>query len=297
MNKLPFRSNSGQVLLVTLLIMAVVLTIGLSLISRSITDVRISKQTEDAARAYSAAEAGIEAALIGGTNETFIFSETGAKYSLDVAGLGEGGTEYVFPQKVSVNEIQTFWMADASDLSQVYNRNKLRVVWGNEGNGLISDQDPALEVSIYYLDGTTYKVGRFTLDPYSSRSPDPSFCNPGEIGLSQCQSIDNFSVSNETVGGKNFRFGSDLNLSAAGIYGGGKTALFARLRIYYSGTSQIIGVKAVGGGSGSFSAQGTKIESTGQSGQSTRKVVVVRANPAPPEIFDFVLYSGGDLVK
>lgn len=57
------KQKSGQVALIVLLIMIVILTIGLSLASRSITDVRISQDEKEALRAFSAAEAGIEEVL------------------------------------------------------------------------------------------------------------------------------------------------------------------------------------------------------------------------------------------
>lgn len=57
------RENSGQIALVVLLIMVALLTIGLAVVSRSVTDIRISKETEESARAFSAAEAGIEEIL------------------------------------------------------------------------------------------------------------------------------------------------------------------------------------------------------------------------------------------
>lgn len=52
--------KSGQTALIVLLIMIVILTITLSLISRSITDIKISQDEQEALRAFSAAEAGIE---------------------------------------------------------------------------------------------------------------------------------------------------------------------------------------------------------------------------------------------
>lgn len=55
--------NRGQMILVILLVMAVGLTIGLSVASRSITDVNFSTKIEDSSRAFSAAESGIEEAL------------------------------------------------------------------------------------------------------------------------------------------------------------------------------------------------------------------------------------------
>lgn len=57
------KQNSGQIALIILLIMVTLLTIGLSLISYSVTDVKISQDEKEAMRAFSAAEAGIEEAL------------------------------------------------------------------------------------------------------------------------------------------------------------------------------------------------------------------------------------------
>lgn len=294
--KLSYSYSQGQALLIILLIMAVALTIGLSVISRSITDIRISQQTEEAARAYSAAEAGIEEALARGIIGSFEapsdFSTTGATYKTAVAGVGEGATEYVFPQKVGRNEIQTLWLAKNDDLSKVYDRDQLRLVWGNKGTAL--SEAPALEVIIYYRDGSDYKAGRFALDPYSARTPDPSFCNPGE-GSPQCDGVTNFVTTGERGADTDFQFGVTLDIGA--FRGVNKTLLFARLRFLFVGGEHLLGAKTQGGGTGNFPSQGTKIESSGRAGEATRKVEVVRLHPAPPEIFDFVLYSGGTLVK
>jgi hypothetical protein len=78
--------KSGQVVLIVLLVMVVVLTIGLSLISRSVTDISISKDEEEAIRAFSAAEAGIEAALqnIGAAPSTIVVD--GITANVNVSG-------------------------------------------------------------------------------------------------------------------------------------------------------------------------------------------------------------------
>ena len=60
-------SDSGQALLVILLSMTVILTVVLSVVSRTVTDITITTYQEDAQRAFDAAEAGIEDALLTGT--------------------------------------------------------------------------------------------------------------------------------------------------------------------------------------------------------------------------------------
>ena len=57
--------QKGQVLLVVVLVMVVALTVGLSLASRSITNLRITSDDENSQRAFSAAEAGVERAVKG----------------------------------------------------------------------------------------------------------------------------------------------------------------------------------------------------------------------------------------
>ena len=57
--------KSGQALLVVLLMLGVALTIGISIASRSTTEVEISTTQQEAARALEAAETGIEKALGG----------------------------------------------------------------------------------------------------------------------------------------------------------------------------------------------------------------------------------------
>lgn len=299
---LPPKKESGQILLVVLLILAVSLTIGLSLISRSITDVEISQETEEAARAFSAAEAGIEVSLITGLDSgLYIFPETGASYKSKTSGLGAKG-EFAFPGEYAKGDIQSLWLAsynpETGQYVKSYDEDTLRVVWGNPD--AITANSPALEVSIYYQDTgdatNPYKVGRFVLDPYASRSPDPSFCNPGEIGNAQCVDVQSFATGRESVDGKTFQFGATLNI--ADFKSSSKTLLFARLRFLYSPETDyhVLGAKAAG--DGVFPSQGTIIESVGQAGASTRKIEVRRLFPAPPSIFDFLLLSGtGDLEK
>lgn len=55
--------ETGQAGIIILLMTVVLVTIGLSIASRSVTDIRFSKQEEETTRAFDAAEAGIEEAL------------------------------------------------------------------------------------------------------------------------------------------------------------------------------------------------------------------------------------------
>ncbi len=52
-------SESGQALLIVVLVMVVVLTMGLSVASRSITNLRIATEQDNSQASFSAVEAGI----------------------------------------------------------------------------------------------------------------------------------------------------------------------------------------------------------------------------------------------
>jgi Tfp pilus assembly protein PilX len=78
--KTCLRNNqNGQALLIVLLGMAVVLTLVLSIVSRSVTDVSITKRDEESLRAFSAAEAGVEQALLVGTGTSGGFAESNSR--------------------------------------------------------------------------------------------------------------------------------------------------------------------------------------------------------------------------
>ena len=89
--------KSGQAALTVLLVIAVALGFGLSIISQATTDVRIARQEQESARAFNAAEAGIEAAL----QKLSIVAGAGSQ---EIGGLSDdvSGTYEVNP----ANEIQ-----------------------------------------------------------------------------------------------------------------------------------------------------------------------------------------------
>jgi hypothetical protein len=248
--------------------MAVVLTVGLSLISRTTTDIKISRQQEESARAFSAAEAGIEELLKTGSAGVPIQStlESGAQFFANVP-TATGQTEYTFPEEIAPGESATLWLAthDAGgSLTAPYYPASaaFNLCWSSG----------AVEVSVYYQQGSEHKVARAAFDAVPGRgnnfaSPDGGSC----LGFANKKMV---------------KF-ADLGVP------GGATLLFVNLKPYYGAAK--IGVEAQAGSV--FSAQGREIVSTGTLGQITRKVKVVQGWPAPPAVFDYPLFSGGDLAK
>lgn len=267
------RKESGQALVIILLVMAVGLTIALSIVSRSVTDIRISKEQEESARAFSVAEAGIEESLRAG----FAMDVTLEGITAQVTETGQGGgTEFVFEEVVDEGDTQTVWLVNHvnGDLGTNFYSGTITVYWGNEGQAGDQDSTPALEASIIY-DSGGYKVTRYAFDPNSSRTATNKF--------------DNAQIGSFPVDSHSFPFKAEVvPLPTGNLYA-------LRLRLLYNSSPQALAIS----GSAAFPTQGKCFESTATVLESgiTRKVRQCQSYPVPPAIFDYVLFSRGDLTK
>src|SRR3990167_1792944 len=97
------KSQSGQILIIFLLILVIGLAIILSIASRAITDLRVSTTSEESSRAYFAAEAGVEEALkristegVAVTGGSIDLGQSEVNYSVDTVSLGVDQA-FVFP--------------------------------------------------------------------------------------------------------------------------------------------------------------------------------------------------------
>lgn len=274
------KLNSGQALLIILLIMAVGLTIGLAVVSRSVTDIRISQEQEESSRAFFAAEAGLEHLLAGGSPGD-LPSFGGFNINVDTRNLGGAGeTGFVFPKEIKADNAQTVWLVDHTDEgdlgSEFYSGNNITFYWGNEGLTGNDEFDPALEAMIIYDDGG-YQTRRVVFDPKSGRSGGFSSARVGDYSL----------------GDKKFAFEADFTDDRAFPSGN----LYAiRVKLMYNNEPQILGVK----GDADLPLQGHCYQATAISQAETgisRKVEQCQLYKAPPAIFDYVLFSEESLSK
>lgn len=295
------KNSSGQALLLVLLSMAVVLTIVLSILSRSITDVAITTRSEESLRAFSAAEAGIERALIIGS-DIGSTSLGDAEFSADVTNYAEGSNSFYYPVNLLSGEAMSIWFVahDAdedfvcSPTSPCFTGDTIKICWGKPGTPSGDATTPAVEVSVVYAqtpgDYSTIQVARAAYDPNSGRL-----------------ATNNFAASDAgtcTIDGKSFEFQKTIDLGASGLnipiasYSSEDGLQFARVRVLYnSASAQPLGVDANFAGNSTLPAQGTMIASTGISGESNRKIEVFRGFGETPPIFDSALFSLGGLVK
>lgn len=271
----------GQALVLVLLSLAVVLTLVLFVLARSTTDVAVSSRNEEAARAFSAAEAGIESSLVVGAGGSGTVGN--AEYTANVSSFAEGNTQFNYPIELSSGDTMTTWFASHNDdgtlNTQSFTGDTMTVCWGRGGTTTDANA-PAIELSIFYETSpgspATTQIARATFDPYPSRNPGNSFDSAGGA----C-TIDNVT----------YAFQGSVTFSG-GINPGG--LLFVRTRMFYNSDPQPVGVIVTGG---VLPSQGQDISSTGTAGDSNRKVQVFQAWPEPPQVFDYAIYSSTGLTK
>ncbi len=283
------QNQKGQALLLILLTMAVVLVVVLSVLSRTITDITVTTKEEEALRAFSAAEAGIEKALIAGDSFSGTAGEN-ASFVATVTDFGEGQTEYVYPEDLFSGESATFWFIDhdedtgglTCDTGNCFTRSQMAVCWGGSGSEI-----PAVEISIFYDTdpfNETYsdvQIARVTADKVLTREDTPNnFDSPDGVG--SC-----------TIGNRDFSYQKTVVFSDVGINNSSTLGalLFAKVRFFYNfNEAHGVGINVTGSG-GIVSSQGKKIESIGTSGEANRKVEVYQTFGELPPIFDAVLFS------
>lgn len=272
------KRNSGQSLIIILLIAAVGLTVGLAVISRSVTDIKISQQEEESARVFSVAEAGIEEALRLGSVPSEPVEIGGITATVEEVSLGGESQEFAFPGEYEVGDTQTFWLVahdSEENLTEEgrYSGDLVEIYWGKAGEDSNSPTTPAIEVTLFYKDGDGFKIKRGVFDPNSSRAASNHFEAP------------DFGVPPYLIAGKSFQFKKTFDLT--GI------PYLLRLRFFYNDSPQIIGIK----GESNLPKQGVCYVSTASKEGITRKVRHCQLYKSPPAIFDYVLYSEEDIIK
>lgn len=294
----PAFNSSGQALLIILLVMAVVLTIGLSVVARSITDVTISRKGEEAARAFSAAEAGIEQILIAAGNIPS-GTVTGGSFTASKVDLSAtNGKEFVVPSPVNAGEVAPVWFvghdATTSQLTcsggNCFTGSTIKVCWGEQGTPGNGGTTPAIEVSVLYTTGGgEARMARGAYDPKADRGN--GFSTSVDLGC--------------TVAGRTFAFAKEITLSTLGVSSRSNASNLnpgpqaVRLRLLYNtDKAHTVGLAIVG--DGTLPTQGTRFVSVGSANDSDakRKIEVYQLFSDLPPIFDFAVFSGtGGITK
>lgn len=276
------KSEKGQTILVMLLLVAVILTIGLSVVSRSVTDVRISSQTQESARAFWVAQAGLEKAIRTGAGEA-LTTVGDVKYTVTKSVLG-GGLTFDFPDKIEAQQPVNVWLVNHDSNGQIllgerYSDLNLILYWGEPGDISLPDPNlkPAIEATLIYQDdGNKFYSHKYTFDPYSGRGVQTNF--------SSAEISDNPSS-----------FAYMATISFVGLPSYAEKPYLIILKLLFNTTPKPVRVK----GSMNLPNQGNCFTSAAviSSSNVSRSVKECKFWPTAPQIFNYLLYSGTDLVK
>lgn len=258
--------QKGQALLIVILIMVVSLTVGLSVASRSIVNLRTSTEEENSQRAFSAAEAGIEKALSTGTGITAA-QNLGNNAFIKAVSVGEvSGAEFVLNAGNMVEKDQGIDLGLSQDYpgyATSQNISNLSIYWGSQSESCTISPPSAAAIELIVLSGT-------------SRSPQST-----RYVYDPCPRGNNFTSAQSgsyIISGKTFRYQASIGSISNG--------LIARVVPLYANTP--IGIRS----GTSLPLQGRVIQSTGESGGTERKITYFVGYPQlPVEFFQYILFS------
>jgi hypothetical protein len=270
------KDQKGQALLIVVLVMVVALTVGLSVASRSITNLKTTQDQANSQKALAAAEAGVERVLDNQNLPEIAQTKLGANSEINykteithASGTGKfllnGGIQ--IDKNVHVN----IWPAKTSETDLYgsggggYN-GTITLYWGENGGDGCSDA--ALEVTV--ISGTPISnltITRYAYDPCSTRRGNNNF-------------IDAAVRQDNSVGAVMLRYKVVLPSIA-------NARLFNISPLYVDNT--YIGASA----NVNIPEQGTNITSTGTSeSQVKRRINAFKGLPQiPAELFPFTIFS------
>lgn len=269
------KLQKGQALLIVVLIMVIVLTVGLSVASRSITNLRITNDDENSQRAFSAAEAGVERAIkseCGNVSCSLAgnFTENNTEFTTTVTPIL--GTQFIVKDGVQIRQDEgaDILLSDYSaDPTQSFITNPwsgtLTVYWG-DGSGDCTNA--AVEIRVLHGTKNNPQFDRAAYDPCNARRTENKFSVPGAAGV---------------IGSKTFPYSASVAIDS------GSPGLLMRVVPLYTNT--VVGIKGCGT-CASFPVQGKQIDSTGEAGGTVRKISFVQSYASvPSEFFQYVLMS------
>lgn len=258
--------EQGQALLIVVLVMVVALTIGLSIASKTITNLRTSTEEANSQKALAAAEAGVEQAIKNNLSIATQSLPNKTTYKTDITPVL--GTIFLMNggNPVLQDNGADLWLSDYStDPAKLYNNSwsgrSLTIRWGTSTDAC---SNAALEVVIISGNKLSPTSKRYAFDPCASRAGANHF-NP-------------VALNRNSISGKDFYYQANINDISSPLLG-------RVIPLYFNTPIGIVGDVAL-------PSQGSTITSVGTSGTTTRKVNVFQGYPEiPSEYFQYTLFS------
>lgn len=263
-NKSEFQR--GQILLAMVLTLVVVMTVGVSVASRSITNVRVSRQNEESSRAFQAAEAGIQQLLQEqvedenvSTLSNQVFSDSNATFTTRETSSTGGNNVLLYGNATIDQDIGAYVKLPSgnADLTIYYGESNQTQCNGSTGRNI----PPALEI-VVLSNPSNPTMEKYLVDQCSQR--DISADDPTSGGL--------FPGTSQSFA---YRYQISVNNGIA-----------ARIIPIFNSTK--IGISS----DVPLPEQGTQIESEGSSGETVRRLTYFESNEEiPVELFQYAILS------
>lgn len=263
---MPVTNDNGQILLISLLVLVVAMTIGLSLAARTINNLRVTTAQDSSQRAFAAAEAGLERALTQLTSTTITGNlDNSSNYRTTVNTRSANEFQVNSGDFLIKNDTADIWLSAYPDYSSPWT-GTLNIYWGNSTDTCVgtpesSNTMSALEIVIISGTRAAPTLSHYAFDPCNARRSSNRF---------------GASSTGGTVSGRNYAFRAAINVSSG---------LLARIIPLYAGT--YIGIRGT-----NLPPQGIEISSVGMSGGTQRKLTSFRSYPkAPVEFYPYLIFS------
>lgn len=157
------KSEGGQVLLVLVMLLATTITIVLTSSFSSTTNTKTAKLEEESQKALAAAEAGIDQALLQGSDAD-ISTITGVPGFQGTANISEVNASNFTSPLLQKDEEYTFYLSAYNTATNAFSSPYTGIVTLYYANGSTSCVAGALEITLIYDTSPNYKVKRFISD-------------------------------------------------------------------------------------------------------------------------------------
>ena len=171
------NKQQGQILLISIMLVATLLTVVLAVTFKSTTETQLTKLEEESQKALSAAEAGVEAALEQDINTSLSFADLPNISGSGFTGEATVGTiadsKFVSPL-LQKDQQYTFYLSDYPDYANPLTGD-ISIYFMSEGNC------PTLELTFLTQ---TNAITRRIADPCTQiENSDDLFSSPGKVPL------------------------------------------------------------------------------------------------------------------
>lgn len=309
------KNESGQIVIILLLVILVSLTVGLSILQNSLTDISTSTKTEQASRAFSAAESALERALDEGSTITkYVLDNSADAKATVITNLPGSSGQALEYSSVTKADFAHFWFANPATptLELVYNQSSFEVYFGNCTQPTCESvaDPPAIEVNLITqeIGSGIFKIKKYLYDAKADSGANTFRDNngfwkimPSNSNYGQCLPLGLPTVTiQNNVSSKYYC----KAVVPPAICTGGcipydillEKLILARVRVLYVPNSKIA-LKPLGPAGTSLPPQADIFSATGTSGDTQRKLEILRVPRVVPYFFDFSVFSTGEIEK